>query len=113
MPFVKFDDLEKEFVTPKHSTAYGETITGQAIEVGRLTFKKGEGATPHAHPQEQIMYILSGRLRVELAGETAELGPGEAFHALPQQTHQVTALEDTTVLSTKNTIDGIGHKMRD
>ena len=33
MPFVNFDDLEKEFVTPKHSTAYGETITGQAIAV--------------------------------------------------------------------------------
>jgi quercetin dioxygenase-like cupin family protein len=113
MPFVRFDDLEKEYVTPQHSTAYGESITGESIEVGRLTFKKGEGAKEHSHPQEQIMCILSGRVRAELAGETRELGPGEAFHALPNQPHRVTALEDSMVLSTKNTINGIGHKMRD
>jgi quercetin dioxygenase-like cupin family protein len=113
MPFVKFDDLEKEYVTPQHSTAYGESITGQAIEVGRLTYKKGEGAKEHSHPQEQIMYIMSGRVSAELAGETRELGPGDAFHALPHEPHRITALEDTTVLSTKNTINGVGHKTRD
>jgi quercetin dioxygenase-like cupin family protein len=112
MPFVKFDDLEKEYVTPQHSAAYGESVTGQAIEVGRLTFKKGEGAREHAHPQEQVLYIMSGRVTAKLAGETRELGPGEAFHALPNQPHRITALEDTMVLSAKNLIDGIGHKMR-
>lgn len=113
MPFVKFDDLEKEYVTPQHSTAYGETVTGQAIEVGRLTFKKGEGAHEHAHPQEQVMYVVTGRLQAQLDGKTTELGPGEAFHALPHQPHQVTALEDTLVISCKNTIDGVGHKIKD
>jgi quercetin dioxygenase-like cupin family protein len=113
MPFVKFDDLEKEYVTPQHSAAYGESITGRAIEVGRLTFKKGKGAKEHSHPQEQIVYIMSGRVTAELAGETRELGPGDAFHALPNQPHRITALEDTTVLSTKNTIDGVGHKTHD
>lgn len=113
MPFVKFDDLEKEYVTPQHSTAYGETVTGQTIEVGRLTFKKGEGAHEHAHPQEQIMYVVTGRLQARLEGRTSELGPGEGFHALPHQPHQVTALEDTLVISSKNTIDGVGHKIQD
>ena len=112
MPFVRFDDLEKEYVTPQHSTAYGETVTGAHIEVGRLQFKKGEGANEHAHPQEQVMYVVSGRLRAELNGETAELGPGEAFHAPPNQPHKVTALADTIVLSSKNVIDGVGHKIR-
>ena len=111
MPFVRFDDLDKEYVTPQHSTAYGESVTGRAIEVGRLTFRKGEGAREHSHPQEQILYILTGRVKAELAGETRELGPGEAFHALPNQPHRLTALADTTVLSTKNTIDGVGHKL--
>lgn len=113
MPFVRFDDLEKEYVTPQHSTAYGETITGQSIEVGRLTYKKGEGANEHAHAQEQMMCILSGRVRAELNGQTRELGPGEAFHALPNEPHRITALEDATVLSVKNTIDGVGHKMKE
>ena len=111
MPFVMFDDLEKEYVTPQHSAAYGELITGRAVEMGRLAFKQGEGAREHSHPQEQIIYIISGRVMAELSGETRELGPGSAFHALPGQPHRITALEDTTVLSVKNVIDGVGHKM--
>ena len=30
MPFVVFDEVEKEFVTPKYSTAYGELVTGDS-----------------------------------------------------------------------------------
>jgi quercetin dioxygenase-like cupin family protein len=111
MGFQRFDELPKEYVTPQHSRAYGELLTGQSIEVGRLRFKKGEGATPHKHPQEQIMYVIEGRLQVTLDGETTELGPGEAFHATPMVLHNVTALEDTQVLSCKSLVDGAGHRI--
>ena len=84
MPFVVFDEVDKEFVTPKYSTAFGELVTGEHIEVGRLTFEKGTGAVEHQHPHEQVMYVISGHLSVDLAGEHAELGPGMAFHALPE-----------------------------
>ncbi|MEO8422526.1 MAG: cupin domain-containing protein [Actinomycetota bacterium] len=111
MPFVVFEEVDKEFVTPKYSTAYGELVTGQFVEVGRLTFKKGEGAVEHAHPHEQVMYVISGHLSVDLDGEHAELGPGMAFHALPNQKHKVQAVEDTQVISCKHVIDGVGHKI--
>lgn len=111
MPFVVFDEVDKQFVTPKYSTAFGELVTGQHIEVGRLTFKAGEGAVEHQHPHEQVMYVISGHLSVDLAGEHAELGPGMAFHALPNQPHKVTAVKDTQVLSCKHIIDGVGHKI--
>jgi len=55
MPVYKVDDLEKELVTPKHSTAFGPLITGSQIEVGLLFFKSGEGAKEHAHPHEQVV----------------------------------------------------------
>ncbi len=103
--------MPKEVVTPKHSTAYGELLTGQTIEVGRLRFAAGKGANPHQHPQEQIMVVLKGRLRVTLDGEVSELGPGEAFHALPNRPHQVTAIEDCEVLSCKGMVDGAGHRI--
>lgn len=111
MPFVVFDEVEKEFVTPKYSTAYGELVTGQFVEVGRLTFKKDEGAVEHAHPQEQVMYVISGHLSVDMDGEHAELGPGMAFHALPNHPHKVQAVEDTQVISCKHVIEGVGHKI--
>lgn len=111
MPFVVFDEVEKEFVTPKYSTAFGELVTGQHIEVARLTFKAGEGAVEHQHPHEQVMYVISGHLSVDLAGEHAELGPGMAFHALPDQPHKVSAVRDTQVISCKHVIGGVGHKI--
>ena len=92
MGFHKFSDLPKEFVTPQHSTAFGELLTGQSIEVGRLHFKEGEGAHEHAHPQEQIMYVVSGALRVNLEGQTTILHAGDAFHATPMVPHTVTAV---------------------
>ena len=111
MGFHHFDELPKEYVTPRHSRAYGELLTGRSIEVGRLRFKKGEGAEPHAHPQEQIMFVIRGRLAATLDGETTDLGPGEAFHAAPNVLHNVTALEDSEVLSCKSLVEGAGHRI--
>jgi len=111
MPFVDFDEVEKDFVTPKYSTAYGELVTGEQIEVARLSFKAGEGAVEHQHPHEQVMYVISGHLSVDLAGEHAELGPGMAFHARPNQPHKVSAIEDTLVISCKGIVGGVGHKI--
>ena len=111
MPFIHYDEIAPEFVTPKHSTAYGELATGEFIEVGRLTFKAGEGANEHQHPHEQIMIVINGRVRVTLEGESAELGPGSGFHAPPNVPHKLDALEDSEVISCKNTLEGVGHRI--
>lgn len=111
MPFVVLDDIDKELVTPKHSTAYGELVTGEQVEVGRLRFKQGEGAEPHQHPQEQVLIVLEGLLRVTLNGETRDMGPGTGYHAPPNVLHGVEALEDTTVISSKGIVGGLGHRI--
>ena len=111
MPFLVFDEIDKETVTPKYTTAYGELVTGEYVEVGRLRFKAGEGAVEHAHPHEQVMYVMTGKLSVDLDGQPAELGPGMGVHAQPNQKHRVQAIEDTEVISSKNVIEGVGHKI--
>jgi quercetin dioxygenase-like cupin family protein len=113
MPLIHLDEIDKEYVTPKYSTAFGELVAGERIEVGRLRFDADEGAVEHAHPQEQVMIIISGRLRVQIPSEgvDGELGPGEGFHAPPNVSHRVTALENTVVLSCKDVVGGVGHKM--
>ena len=111
MPLIRLDEIEKEYVTPKYSTAFGELVAGERIEVGRLRFDANEGAVEHAHPQEQVMIVITGRLRVEMEGEDEELGPGEGFHAPPNVPHRVSAVQDTVVLSCKDVIDGVGHKV--
>jgi quercetin dioxygenase-like cupin family protein len=111
MPFFHFDQLDKEYATPKYSTAFGELVAGDKLEMGRLSFEAGEGAVEHAHPQEQIMYVISGRLKVEFPDETQEIGSGSAFVAPSNVKHRVTALEDTVVISVKDLVEGIGHKV--
>ena len=111
MPFFKFADFESEYVTPKYSKAFGPLITGSQVEVGRLHFGSGEGAVAHQHPQEQVMVVLSGRIRVVMDGATVECGAGEGFLAPPNMLHQVTAVEDTEVISCKGLVDGRGHRI--
>ena len=59
------------------------------------------------------MIVVSGRLRVEIPseGQDGEVGPGEGFHAPPNVPHRVTAVEDTVVISCKDVLDGVGHKV--
>ncbi len=71
MPLIRLDEIDKEFVTPKYSTAFGELVAGERIEVGRLHFDANEGAVELAHPQEQVMIIISGRLKAEIPSEGA------------------------------------------
>jgi quercetin dioxygenase-like cupin family protein len=113
MPLIRLDEIEKEYVTPKYSSAFGELVAGERIEVGRFRFDPDEGAVEHAHPQEQVMIVITGRLKVEIPSEQTEgdVGPGEGFHVRPNVPHRVTALDETVVISCKDVIDGVGHKV--
>jgi quercetin dioxygenase-like cupin family protein len=112
MYFYDFNELPKEYVTPKYSTAYGPLLAGEHLETGLFRFKANEGAVEHAHPSEQVMYVISGKLRVRFGEEIGILGPGQAFLAPSNVPHQVTALEDTVVFSCKNLGEGVtGHRL--
>lgn len=60
----------------------------------------GSKMPEHQHPQEQIIHILSGRMRVLVEGATRELGPGESYYLASNVPHGVETLEDTRVLDT-------------
>lgn len=101
MPLLDFDELEAKVVAPHYSDALGPVYRGQTIEAARVRYPRGGGARPHQHPEEQVMYLLSGRLQVEIDGERFEIKAGQAFHAPPNAAHAVEALEDAVGLSFK------------
>lgn len=111
MAVIALSDVKDEFVTPKHSSAFGKLITGEHIEIGLLRYKAGEGASEHAHPHEQITIILKGRSRVTIDGKVFEAGPGEAVHFPPNVRHKVEILEDSEVISAKSMVGGVGHRI--
>ena len=111
MPFYDLDEIAAEFVTPRHSTAFGRLITGEQIELGVLRYKAGEGAEMHAHPHEQIILVLEGRIRMTVDGEVAEVRAGQAVHIRPNVPHRAEVLEDAEVVSCKGVVGGVGHRI--
>ena len=104
MPLVKFDSDEDNLVSGSYSTGHGPVLRSDNLEVTKISFEAGKGAEPHQHPEEQVMYVLSGRLRVTCDGETYEVGPGEATFNPSNSMHEVMALEDVTAISLKNQV---------
>jgi quercetin dioxygenase-like cupin family protein len=110
MPVYKIDALRKEYVTPQHSRAFGSLVTGEQIELGVLRFKAGEGANEHAHPHEQVLFVLQGRIRMKIGGEIHQLGPRDVAHLPPNVPHSLAALEDSELVSAKGIVGGVGHR---
>lgn len=63
-------------------------IRNQSLAEARL--RPGQATTPHYHPRaEEIYYILEGRGSMDLAGETREVGPGDAIAIPPGLRHTI------------------------
>jgi quercetin dioxygenase-like cupin family protein len=105
MGLVTFDRDEGNLVSGAYSQARGPVLRSERIELTKVFFARGEGAKPHRHPEEQVMLVLKGRLRVTLDGETYEVGPGQATFNPSNAEHAVEALDDVEGISFKNLVD--------
>jgi quercetin dioxygenase-like cupin family protein len=70
--------------------------------MSQMLVKLAEGGkvAEHRHPNEQITYLLSGRLRFFLNGEPQELGPGDSVYIPANVPHAVDVLEASLALDT-------------
>ena len=60
----------------------------------------GSRMPEHKHPQEQIVHILEGRMKLIVSGVPHELKGGESFYLASNVPHGVETMEDTMVLDT-------------
>ena len=102
MGLVQFDADEDRIVSETYSQGRGPVLRSDNLEITKIRFAKGESAKVHQHKEEQVMYILSGRIRATLGNEEYEVGPGEATFNPANTPHSLQALEDTVGLSVKN-----------
>lgn len=70
-------------------------ISGDQAMLARIVLLKGCIVPEHAHPNEQIAFILSGALRFSLPGESHVLHAGEMLVIPANVPHSAEALEDT------------------
>lgn len=80
----------------------GAVLQSAQSEVARLRLPAGAELASHAHPEEQIIFVERGRLRVELADDSYEVPAGKASFHPAGTVHRVEALEDSWIVSLKN-----------
>jgi quercetin dioxygenase-like cupin family protein len=106
MPFYRWSELGSDTITPKYSTTHGATVNGTKLSVGLYKIPAGTGARPHAHPNEQVIAVVNGRMRFRLGGEERVVGPGEVILVPPHAEHQTTAIDDVEFFNCKDLVPG-------
>lgn len=73
--------------TPVRDGVSRRVFTGDGATLAWTTLHPGHTPRPHAHEYEQIVYIVSGRVRFTVGDEAADLGPGDVLLVPPGVEH--------------------------
>ena len=91
----RWDDMAIETVTPLLSR---RLIVGNRMMLAHIYLKKGSIVPMHSHDNEQLTYVLEGKLRFWIGdghGDSIDIGPGEVLVIPSNIPHKAEALEDT------------------
>ena len=69
-----------------------------AMMLVRHRMRKGWRGTRHRHPHEQMVYVVSGRIRMRVENAWCEAAEGDNFIVASSADHEAEALEDSVVL---------------
>jgi quercetin dioxygenase-like cupin family protein len=66
--------------------------SGKEVRLLTVEYRGGGASLPHRHDAQVFVYVLSGRVRMQVAGSPeVTLGPGETFYEGPDDVHTVSA----------------------
>ena len=78
-----------------------QTVTsGKSMYQMLATLEVGSKMPEHRHPQEQIVHILAGRMKLIVEGTPHEMTTGDSFYLAGNVPHGVETMEATRVLDT-------------
>lgn len=84
---------------PGYSTSEGPVIEGDRTQVGLMTMRRGTGARPHSHPNEQWVYLLQGSVRASVDNQPETIVSAGTLIFLPANVvHSMVALPEEDVL---------------
>ncbi len=95
-PAVNWDELEREHVRPGVSRA---GFRGQDVLMVMNWLQPGMEVNPHSHACEQVAFIVKGRMKFVVEGETIELGPGGMLRIPPNAEHYGEPIGDEEVMN--------------
>lgn len=81
-------------------------IKRQTVASGKTMYQMlarleaGSKMPEQQHPQEQIVHVLSGRMKLIVGGTAHELAAGDSFYLASHMPHGVETVDETSVLDT-------------
>ena len=75
-------------------------VNGETMYQMVAQLAAGSKMPEHQHPQEQIVHILSGRMKLIVEGTPHDLVSGDSYYLASNIPHGVETLEETRVLDT-------------
>lgn len=94
MPFHRFDEIEKKAVTPHLSSGQGAIIEGEYMYFCQVSKVAGTGSQIHYHPNELMIFPISGKINALVGKDRRVVAPGTFVHVPPYAQHQMGATED-------------------
>jgi quercetin dioxygenase-like cupin family protein len=91
----RWDDIEHEQLGPGIAR---RVLHGDGLTVARIYLKRGAIVPLHSHLNEQLSYVLEGRLRFDFPDRQQVVGAGEMMQISAHEPHSVEALEDSVAL---------------
>jgi quercetin dioxygenase-like cupin family protein len=76
----------------------GHYVHGEKSTLGLVMLEAGSTVPPHQHPQEQITYILEGKLQMVIDGKDCLLETGTYYVIPPHVVHSAEALTDCRLI---------------
>ena len=73
-------------------------VHGDKTLMGQFKIAKGADVPTHSHPHEQTGFMVSGKLRFNVAGDITEAEPGDSWCISGDVEHSAEALEDSVVI---------------
>ena len=78
-----------------HWLASASIGNATGLTLGRVRIEAGAANPRHVHDNcEEVLYLLTGRLRHSIGDETVELGPGDVLVVGPGIVHHAEAIAD-------------------
>jgi integrase len=93
---LRWEDVPVEGVTPAVSR---QVLRGSRLEAVRYVYRPGAEFRLHAHPEEQMTFVLSGRIAFRSGRQVLEAGPGDVVHLPSGVPHGAYVSGDRTVVT--------------
>ena len=92
MGIVKQTDVKRHTIAPGRTRYLAHTDRLMMVVIDFYDGPSEAPDPPHAHPHEQISYVVSGDLLFFLDGVPTRLGPGDIYTVPPDVPHSIQLL---------------------